>query len=150
MHCRGFLALLLGLVALVTSCEQRGSSQPIDYSGPVTDWPEYGGDKGGLKYSPLTQIDVGNVQHLVPAWTYRHGDFAEGKGEYGKTSFQATPIVVGDTLYFCTAFNRVIALDAERGTERWVFDPKLRNKKGEGPYPLTCRGVAYWRDPDAH
>lgn len=139
----------LVFVGFLAACGQREPSPRIDYSGPVTDWPEYGGDKGGLKYSPLTQIDVGNVEHLVPAWTYRHGDFADGKGEYGKTSFQSTPIVVGDTLYFCTAFNRVIALDAERGTERWAFDPKLRNNKGEGPYPLTCRGVAYWRDPDA-
>jgi quinoprotein glucose dehydrogenase len=47
-------------------------------------------------------------------------------------------------MYFCTGFNRVIALDAETGEERWSFDPELRAKRGKGPYPLTCRGVAYW------
>jgi quinoprotein glucose dehydrogenase len=86
------------------------------------------------------------VGDLEVAWTYRHGDFSDGSGEYGRTSFQATPIVVGEEIFFCTAFNRVIALDAESGEERWVFDPGLKAKKGEGPYPLTCRGVAYWEN----
>ena len=118
--------------------------QPRDDSGPVAEWRAYGGDLGGLCYSPLTQIDVENVGALEVAWTYRHGDYADGTGEFNRTSFQATPIALGDQLYFCTAFNRVIALDAETGVERWVFDPQLRAKRGEGPYPLTCRGVAYW------
>jgi quinoprotein glucose dehydrogenase len=38
----------------------------------------------------------------------------------------------------------VIALDPETGEQRWVFDPGLRAKRAAGPYPLTCRGVAYW------
>jgi quinoprotein glucose dehydrogenase len=105
-------------------------------------WPEYGSDKGGMKYSPLTQITAENVNDLEVAWVYNHGDFSEGRGEYGRTSFQATPIVIGDSLYFCTAFNRVIALDPETGEERWSFDPELEDRKGPGPYPLTCRGSA--------
>ncbi len=116
----------------------------IDYTGPIADWPVYGSDEGGMKYSPLTQITTDNVKDLELAWVYNHGDFSDGKGEYGKTSFQATPIVIGDSLYFCTAFNRVIALDSETGEERWSFDPELEAKMGSGPYPLTCRGVAYW------
>ena len=48
------------------------------------------------------------------------------------------------SLFFCTAFSRVIALDAETGDERWVFDPELRTRSSSGPYPLSCRGVAYW------
>ena len=52
-------------------------------------------------------------------------------------------------LYFCTGKNRVIALDAETGRERWAFDPKQRCAKLEGPYPRVCRGVAYWEAADA-
>ncbi len=115
-----------------------------DDGGPIAEWREYGGDKGGLRYSPLDQIHTGNVDDLEVAWKYHHGDFSDGSGEYARTSFQATPIAVRDSLYFCTAYNRVIALDAETGDERWGFDPGLRAKRGEGPYPLTCRGVAYW------
>jgi quinoprotein glucose dehydrogenase len=141
---------LLGLTATLIACAESDKKPPvIAMDGPVAEWPEYRGNKAGLGYSPLTQIDVANVDALEPAWIYRHGDIAEGKGDYGKTSFQSTPIVIGRSLYFCTAFNRVIALDAETGAELWSFDPRLRAKKGEGPYPLTCRGVAYWKDPSA-
>lgn len=137
-------AALLTLLLALASCK---SSPPIDYAGPIATWSAYGSDEGGLKYSPLTQITTENVDQLETAWIYHHGDFSDGSGEYGRTSFQATPIVVDDTLYFCTAFNRVIALDPETGDERWTFDPRLEAKLGSGPYPLTCRGVAYWADP---
>ena len=40
-----------------------------------------------------------------------------------RSSFQATPIVVEDTLYYCTPFNRVFALDPQTGAEIWMFDP---------------------------
>ena len=60
-----------------------------------------------------------------------------------------TPIVVGDSLFYCTGMNRVFALDAETGAERWSFDPQQRLKKLQGPYPRTCRGVAHWKDPAA-
>jgi quinoprotein glucose dehydrogenase len=138
------VAALVGLASL--SCF---TPEPVDFGGPVAGWPEYGGDKGGLRYSPLTQITPENVRHLEVAWTYRHGDFSDGRGEVARTSFQVTPIVVGEILYFCTGFMRVIALDAETGVPRWTFDPELRARKGEGPYPLTCRGVTWWQDERA-
>ena len=36
-----------------------------------TDWPTYGHDPGGLRYSPLKQIDATNVAKLKVAWIYR-------------------------------------------------------------------------------
>jgi quinoprotein glucose dehydrogenase len=133
---------LIGILSwvLLAGC----TPTPIVHSGPVADWPEYGGDRGGLRYSPLTQVTPDNVDDLEVAWTYRHGDFSDGTGDFSRTSFQVTPIVANRTLFFCTGFMRVIALDPETGEERWTFDPELRSKRGEGPYPLTCRGVAYW------
>src|SRR5215471_3352270 len=35
-----------------------------------TDWPVYGHDSGGSRYSPLTQINTTNVSRLKPAWQY--------------------------------------------------------------------------------
>ena len=63
-----------------------------------------------------------------------------------RSSFQATPILFGDSLYFCTPFNRVIALDPETGAERWAYDPHASR---EGVYNLNCRGVASWVDARA-
>ena len=34
------------------------------------DWPTYHGDRGGNRYSPLDQINRGNVARLAPAWMF--------------------------------------------------------------------------------
>lgn len=73
-------------------------------------WPSYGGDPGGTRFSRLVQITPQNVGHLTRAWEYRTGEVSDGSGALSATSFQATPILFGDTLYFCTAFNRIVAL----------------------------------------
>jgi len=131
------------LLPLLLGC----APAPIDFSGPVAGWPEYGGSKGGMRYSPLSQIRVDNVDDLEVAWTYRSGDRSDGSDGTTRTSFNATPILVDDRLVFCTPMNRVIAVDAETGAERWSFDPGLSLKRIEGPYTRTCRGVAQWRGP---
>ncbi|MCZ6463900.1 MAG: PQQ-binding-like beta-propeller repeat protein, partial [Proteobacteria bacterium] len=124
------------------------AAEPIDYSGPTGDWREWAGDKGGLHFSRLTQIHRGNVSRLALAWSHRSGDVHPGDAVRAPTNFQVTPLVVNDTLYYCTGFMRVFALDPETGAERWVFDPVLRARETGGPYPLTCRGVAYWQEPE--
>ncbi|MCZ6782716.1 MAG: pyrroloquinoline quinone-dependent dehydrogenase [Proteobacteria bacterium] len=134
-------ALAFTTATLLLACSD---SAPVDLSGPLAQWPDYGGDKGGLNWSPLTQIDTANVGDLEVAWVHHSGDFSDGSGEITRTSLQVRPIVVDDTLYYCTPFNRVFALDPETGEERWVFDPELVALRLSGPYNLTCRGVAYW------
>ncbi len=140
-----FLGLLtLYLLLGVAGCSRDATV--ADTSGPTAGWPEYGGDKGGLRYSPLTQVTVENVSRLEVAWTYRHGDISNGSDTDTKTSFNATPILVEDRLVFCTPMNRVIALDPETGAALWAFDPSQRNRKIEHGYSTrVCRGVAYWR-----
>ena len=36
-----------------------------------TDWPVYGHDPGGMRHSPLKQINASNVKNLTLAWVYR-------------------------------------------------------------------------------
>jgi len=139
-------ALLVLLASVAASCQRV---DPIDFGGPTAEWPAYGGDAGGLRYSPLTQIHRGNVAQLEVAWVHHSGDVSDGTQGITRTSFQATPIVVNDSLYYCTGFGRVFALDPETGAERWSFDPELKARKLTGLYPLTCRGVAYWPGADA-
>ncbi|MAI24497.1 MAG: quinoprotein glucose dehydrogenase [Spirochaeta sp.] len=149
------IRLLLRGCVILAAFGLFGCGDPVapDFSGPVSEWREFGGDKGGLKYSPLTQITPENVSALEKVWEYRHGDVSDGMSGITKTSFVATPIVADGLIYLCTGLARVIALDAETGVERWSFDPELRGQRSEGPYPLTCRGVTYWAghgaEPDA-
>jgi quinoprotein glucose dehydrogenase len=114
----------------------------------ATEWRYTEGAPGGGRYSPLRDINRGNVASLRTAWTYRHGDVYAGgmmpdyvnKG----TAFEATPIVVDGRLIFTTPFNRVIALDPESGRELWTFDPKIDRGRREANMFIN-RGVAYWR-----
>lgn len=126
-------------------------------------WPVYGGE-GGRKFSALNQINVGNVSRLAVAWQYRTGEL-ERRGAFANATakVQVNPILLppeaGGHLMICTPFGRVVALDPENGTERWVFEPNIRiggygspeDPQGlKNPAFANCRGVAYWaeRAPD--
>jgi quinoprotein glucose dehydrogenase len=89
------------------------------------EWAYYGGDPGGSRFSPLTQINRTKVQELKIAWIYHTGDVSDGAKHPCQSGFEATPIMVDGTLYFSTAFNRVTALDPETGAERWNYDPHI-------------------------
>lgn len=117
-------------------------------------WEHYGGDAGGQRYSALTQLTPENVATLEIAWTHRHGDWRGGRGKEARTeiAFEGTPILAEGTLYQCTPFNRVFALDPATGAERWVFDPEI-DLTARYSNQAACRGVSHWRDaaasPDA-
>src|SRR5947199_1992223 len=83
----------------------------------ASEWPAYGHDPGGSRYSSLAEINRANVKDLKVAWTYRTGDVSDGSKTAETSQFEATPIMVDGTLFLSTPFNRVIALDAETGTE---------------------------------
>lgn len=110
---------------------------------PPGEWHFYGRTQFGQRYSPLDQITPDNVAKLQPAWTYQTGD-VKGPDDVGETTYQVTPLKVGDALYICTPHNFAIAIDATTGKEKWRFDPKVkldRNRQHQ-----TCRGVSYYAD----
>lgn len=94
-----------------------------------------------MRYSHLTQINRDNVDQLQVAWTYRTGDVAEEN--WGA---ETTPIEVDGTLYLCSSFNDLIALDAATGEEIWHFQYNVPVKYI--PYTAACRGVAYYEVPE--
>ncbi len=111
------------------------------------DWPVYGHDAGGMRFSPLTQITRENVAQLKVAWTFHTGDISDGSGGRKRSGFETTPILVDGTLYLTTGFNRVIALDPETGKQRWAYDPLVEQAADYGDGMIN-RGVATWLDPD--
>ncbi|MDR7035107.1 glucose/quinate/shikimate family membrane-bound PQQ-dependent dehydrogenase [Mesorhizobium sp. BE184] len=110
---------------------------------PPGEWHFYGRTPYGQRYSPLTKINPGNVAKLEPAWTYRTGDI-RGPDDVTETTYQVTPLKIGETLYICTPHNFAIAIDAATGKEKWRFDPKIgpENQRQH----QTCRGVSYYHD----
>ena len=109
------------------------------------DWPNYGNDPGGMRYSQLKQINRDNVSKLKTAWTLHTGDIADGSDGHKRSGFETTPILVDGTLYLTTGFNRVIALDPTTGKQRWAYDPQIDRSLDYGD-GLINRGVAAWRD----
>src|ERR1700687_3799151 len=144
----GFIYVLT-LVCTVALNGQRpthaSAAQKDSSAAQSDDWPSYGHDAGGMRYSPLTQINRDNVSQLKVAWTFHTGDVSEGSDHRRRSGFETTPILVDGTLYLTTPFNRVIALDPETGTQRWAYDPRIDQSwdAGDG---LINRGVAAWVD----
>ena len=64
--------------------------------------------------------------------------------KHAKGSLEVSPLKVGDTVYVCTAYNDVVAIDAATGRQRWRFNAHIP-QKGYG----RCRGVAYYKAPGA-
>ena len=118
--------------------------------GTMTEWRYVGSDQGHTKYSTAEEITPTNVGELGIAWKWEPNEVP--LEEYGTRPgpFQATPIMVDNVLYLSTMYTRVVALDAETGTELWTFDPKAYEggPVGAGPTGFKHRGIAYWRDGD--
>lgn len=110
-----------------------------------TDWPAYGGDEKGARYSSAMQITPDNVDNLSIAWSFKTGALDGRDKVRNRTAFETTPILIEDKLIFCTQFNEVIAVNPESGEEIWRYDPKVPlDIRPANQY--TCRGVSFWRD----
>ena len=113
----------------------------LNYDDPAmmrtgADWPAWGGTDSSQRYTPLTQINRDNVGQLERAWTFRTGDLPEER--WGA---ETTPLKIGDTVYLCSARNKLFALDAVTGQQRWTYDPQVADINI--PYTAACRGVTY-------
>lgn len=105
----------------------------VSYKGATgQDWPFFGGDRGGQKFTPLDQITPENVDQLEVAWSVDVGYIPASN---------ATPIKIDDTIYTCNNYSQVFALDAKTGEQRWTYD-------GSNGHGGTCRGVTYYAAPD--
>ena len=133
--------------ALLVACSSLGTGQTGDVSPASGDWPAYGRDRGGGRFSPLAQIDRRNVAALAVAWRFSTGEAGPGYETGARTAFEATPLVVGGTMYFSTPLGRVFALDAATGVERWRFNPGVARVAKFGDF--ASRGVSYWADRSA-
>jgi quinoprotein glucose dehydrogenase len=114
--------------AVFTAMVAAFAAQPHSQTG--RDWPVYGGDPAGARYSPLEQINRANVGQLQVAWQFDPSDGPASR-------LQAQPIIVDGVLYSPTPGSSVIALDAATGRLKWSWNGGART---------AVRGVTYWSD----
>src|SRR5690349_9226181 len=131
------------LFLVVAAMAATSFSSPLAAQS-ANEWSAYGRDAAGTRNSPLTQITPSNVSGLAPAWTYRTGEFARAED---RTRFEATPLMVDETLYLSTPFGRAIALDPTTGRERWTYDAHVDANDDFGD--PASRGVSTWVDRQA-
>jgi quinoprotein glucose dehydrogenase len=125
-----FLVLLVTSALILPGCTHKDES----------DWPSYGGNKAGNRYSYLQDINVQNVQHLQIAWTYDTGDDSAHNKIGRNVEIQCQPIMVNNVLYGTTPLLKLFAVNATTGKELWKFDPF----QSEEPNLHPSRGVVYW------
>lgn len=135
-------AASVGWLVSGQSAQSVESPSPSSLAAADDDWPAWGRDQGGTRYSALAQITPGNVGTLKLAWTFRTG--------FPQTdpyrTVEVTPLKIGASLYMCTPNNDIISLDSESGAVKWRF--RARTEDARAGF-AGCRGVAYFRSANA-
>ena len=148
---------IAGTAALACLILVAGMSAPAaaQQGAPNGEWPYYGGDLGGTKYSGLDQIDASNFNDLEIAWRWRSADggldldaLRAIHPDLSLLNLKATPLMIGGVVYIVTPLRLAVALDAGTGATLWVHNPEV---VGETRYSINAnnfssRGGAYWRD----
>src|SRR2546423_1883699 len=98
-----------GTVLLILGLSAAGGAQRRAAT-PAQEWRTYNHDLAATRFSPLTDINAGNVAKLAKAWTYTFPPPPAGRGGAGLLSgSEAVPIVVSGVMYL-PAGNTVVAL----------------------------------------
>src|ERR1044071_9637576 len=99
-------------------CTLMGRAALAQQGAADGQWRYYGGDAGNTKYSPLDQINAGNVKDLAIAWRWK----AENFGPRPDYNWEVTPLMVAGVLYFSAgSWRDVVAVDAATGETLWMY-----------------------------
>lgn len=141
------IAALLPLAACNIKSDEGGAAPTIASAGvtdaliaqvPEGEWLSYGRDYGEQRFSPLAQVNDGNVGQLGLAWFH---DLETARGQ------EATPLMHDGTLYISTAWSIVKAFDAKTGALKWSYDPEVpRETLIRACCDAVNRGVALYGD----
>ncbi|MGN6818224.1 MAG: PQQ-dependent dehydrogenase, methanol/ethanol family [Sphingomonas sp.] len=147
---RGWIALLAA--AVLAGCGSGSDNSPapsgavgaakIDSAylatgGNGADWAMTGYNYDEQRFSPLTQINAGNVGSLGLAW---YADMPDARGQ------ESTPVVIDGTIYVTGPWSKLFAYDALSGKKLWEYDPGVDKTKGvQACCDVVNRGVAAWK-----
>jgi alcohol dehydrogenase (cytochrome c) len=134
-----YLALLASIAVTATFATSPTFAQTVDTArieaGGQNDWLTYHGSYKSYHYSPLAQINTGNVANLSVAWIHIPGRSTRG--------LQSMPLVADGVLYYTGSYSRVFALNGATGEVIWSYFPELDEaliaRQTHSPYN---RGVA--------
>jgi len=140
------IGLLVAIVVLAAGCGGSGSNSssaaPAFSSSelaslPTKNWITNGGSISNQRYSPLSQINAGNVGRLKGIW---HIHLRSGSA--GKYSGEGQPLVYKNVMYVVTGADDVFAIDAKTGAKKWTYRANLNQKIATICCGWDSRGVA--------
>ena len=145
----GAVAVLAGGSPSFGQAGQHANANTV--GSQSVDWPTPSGDPGAMRYSPLADVNRNNVARLQVAWSWKTGERNVPTGPDQKPShpgmFEASPVVIGDTMYVPTPYAAVAALNSRTGKELWRYDPKVwRAGQPSNGTGFVHRGLGTWSD----
>lgn len=146
-------AALVAAMALASSgamAQGLDSAESKLYANYVTDdmllnadkdasnWLLYGRDYQTTRYSPLAQINQGNIKKMKATWNLSFGVL---DGQDSQT------VVVNGTVYVTSSYNKVWSVDGATGKVNWKYERELPGDV----FPKLCcdvvnRGVAVYKN----
>jgi alcohol dehydrogenase (cytochrome c) len=107
------ITLLTALIALSIALDaQVTPDRLLRAAQEPQNWLTYSGGYASQRYSPLTQLNPGNVRNLELKWILPNQVFG---------AWQSTPLVVDGMMYVTQRPNDVLAVDAKTGRVFWQY-----------------------------
>jgi len=97
---------------------KTGSKNGEEWISHSVNWAEQ-------RYSPLNQIDAGNIKRLGVSWSYEIPFAPAPNNGNPETHMEATPLVFNGVLYGITPWSVVYALNLRTKKELWRADPAV-------------------------
>jgi quinohemoprotein ethanol dehydrogenase len=130
-------AILALAAGALNGCQTTGGGAIASGAATPEDganWMRVGRTDNEDHFSPLTEINDGNVAELGLAWSHDLATF---------NSFTA-PLAVDGVLYFATGYSVLHAMDAATGKLLWTYDPEAWQTAGHKMRAgWGIRGIAY-------
>ncbi len=138
---RGMLSGILMSVVLLATSTQVGAQDGAQDG----EWHFHGGDSGFTRYSPLDQIDAGNVEDLEIVWR-RPAVGTELQERYPDLRYgnllRATPLMVDGVLYASNGIGLVEAFNPGTGATIWTQE--FADDEERALLGSPTRAVGYW------
>jgi len=137
-----WLLPIAGVLGMLAACSRdeppavsvSTASPPAQQLADV-EWRKHGINDAETRFSPLADINAGNVNKLGLAWYF---DYPTSRG------LEATPLVIDGVIYTTGSWSMVFANDALTGELLWFYDPQVpRAWAVHGCCDVVNRGLAY-------
>ena len=131
----------VGALSFLATCQMVNAAANVTAkrltgaAGEPAQWMSYGGTYSEQRFSPLKQVNTGNVEQLGLKW---FADYETNQNQHG------SPLYIDGVLYVSTARNVVYAYDARSGKQLWKYNPVIQGERLRYNLGLVNRGIAAW------